>query len=186
MHDELFWFVLIRIVNVRWQSSLFRITSVHVSIVLIRSQHTLCDTPNYMIVAWSGLMFADPFHIRYLDNFSKYLIMLERSFMLTFPMAYLAFLYFFVLALVLRARAVTNPFPDLPNFPYDSEDVVSILFRLSNFSGIFKVKILSLTLISLCFITLRRPQLFMFTDWSKYFLPVNFSSQNVFWVEQPW
>ena len=71
-------------------------------------------------------MFGGPFHIRYLDSF------------LTFPMAYLAFL-FFGLALVLRFRAVTNPFPDLPNFPFDSEDVVSIVFRLSNFFEIFKV-----------------------------------------------
>ena len=45
---------------------------------------------------------------------------------------------------------------------------------------------LSLPLISLCFITLWRPQFFMFTDWNKYFLPVNFPSQNVLWVEQPW
>ena len=72
-------------------------------------------------------------------QFSNYLIMLESSFMLTFSMAYLSFLYFFDLYLVLRARAVTNPFPDLPNFPFDSEDVVSILFRLSNFSEAFKV-----------------------------------------------
>ena len=47
-----------------------------------------------MKITWSGFMFGDPFHIRYLDNFSNSLIFLERSFMLTFPMAYLAFLYF--------------------------------------------------------------------------------------------
>ena len=84
-------------------------------------------------------MFGDPFHIRYLDNFSNSLVFLESSFMLTFPMAYLAFLYFFELALVLRSRAVTNPFPDLSYSTFDSEDVVSILFRLSNFSEIFKI-----------------------------------------------
>ena len=93
---------------------------------------------------------------------------------------------FFLLTLVLRARAVTNPFPDLPNFLFDSKDLVSILFRLSNFAETFKVTILSLPLISLFFITLRRPQFLVFTDWNKYFLPVNFSSQNVFRVEQPW
>ena len=86
-------------------------------------------------------MFGDPFHIRYLDNFSNSLIMLERSFMLTFPMTYLAFLYIFYLALVLRARAVTNPFPDLSNLSFDFEDVVSILFRLSNFAEMSKVTI---------------------------------------------
>ena len=47
-----------------------------------------------MIVAWSWLMFGDPFHIRYLEFFSNSLIILERSFLLTFTMAYLAFLYF--------------------------------------------------------------------------------------------
>ena len=82
-------------------------------------------------------MFGDPFHIRYLDNFSNSLILLERSFILTFPMAYLAF--FFDLALVLRARVVTNPFTYLSNSTFDSEDVLSILFRLSNFSEVFKI-----------------------------------------------
>ena len=78
-------------------------------------------------------MFGDPFHIRYLDDFSNSLIMLERSFMLTFTMVYLAFLCSFDLALVLIDRAVTNSFPDLPNFHFDSKDVVSILFRLFSF-----------------------------------------------------
>ena len=128
--------------------------------------------------SWSGFMFGDTFHIRYLDNFSNSLIILERSFMLTFLMAYLDFLYFLDLALVLRARAVTNPFPDLPNFPFESEDVVSVLFIQSNFFEMFKVTHLSLPLISLCFLTLRQPQIFMFTDWNKSCLPVNFPSQS--------
>ena len=118
--------------------------------------------------------------------FFNSLILLERSFILKFTMAYLALLYFFDLALVLRARAFTNPFPDLPNFHFDSEDVVSILFRLSNFSEIFKVTHLSLPLISLGFLTFWQPQSFMFTNWNKSCLPVNFSSQNVFRVEKPW
>ena len=46
---------------------------------------------------------------------------------------------FFDLAMVLRARAVTNPFSDPSNYTFDSEDVVSILFRSSNFSEIFKI-----------------------------------------------
>ena len=95
-------------------------------------------------------------------------------------------MYFSDPALVLRARAVTNPFYDLPNFPFDSEYLVSILFILPNFAEIFKVKQLSLPLISLCFLTLRRPQFFMFTNWNKSCLPVNFFSQNVSRVEQPW
>ena len=94
--------------------------------------------------------------------------------------------YFCDLNLVLKYRAVTNPFPDLSNFTFDSKDVLSILFRLSKFAETFKVMILSLTFISLCFLTFRRPQLFMFTDWNKHFLPVNVSYKNVFQVEKPW
>ena len=105
-------------------------------------------------------MFGYPFHIRYLDNFSNSLILLESSFMITFRMAYLSFLYFCDLTLVLKARAVTNPFSDLPNFPFDSEDVVFILFRLSNFSEIFKVTHFSLPLISLCFLTFSTTAIF--------------------------
>ena len=141
-------------------------------------------------------MFGCPFQIRYLNNFSKSLILLERSFILTFPMAYLAFLYFVDLALVLRARAVTNQFPDPSIFTFDSEDEVSILSRLSNFSEIFKISYIfsyafkvtrsSLSLISLCFLKLRLTHFLIFTGSNKYcFLPVNFYSQNVFRVEQP-
>ena len=52
-------------------------------------------------------------------------------------MAYLAFLYLCDPTLVLKSRAVTNPFPDLSNF-FDS-DVVFILFRLSNFDEMSNV-----------------------------------------------
>ena len=58
--------------------------------------------------------------------------------MLTFLMAYLAFLSFFGLTLVLKSRAVTNPFPDLSNLRFHSEDEDSILFRLSNFADMSK------------------------------------------------
>ena len=73
-------------------------------------------------------MFGDTFHIRYLDNFSNSLILLERFFMLTCPMAYLAFLYFSDLDLVLRSRAVTNPSPDLSNSTFESKDVDFTLY----------------------------------------------------------
>ena len=39
--------------------------------------------------------------------------------MLTFPMSYLAILYFVDLSLVLRVRAVTNHFPDPPIFAFE-------------------------------------------------------------------
>ena len=107
------------------------------------------------------------------------------SFSLTFQMAYLAFFYLCDLALVLKPREVINPYPDLSNFPLDSEDVIFILSRLTNFDEMSKVAYLSLPLISLCFLTLRRPQFFMFTVINKLSVPVNFSSQNVFRLEQP-
>ena len=102
------------------------------------------------------------------------------SFLLTFLMAYLAFLYFCGLALSLKTREVINPFPDISNFLFDYEDVIFILSRLSNFNYMSKVTYLSLPLISLCFLTLRRPQFFMFTSENKLSLSVNYSYQNVF------
>ena len=146
-----------------------------------------------MKLSQSGFMFGCPFQISYFDNFSNSLILLERCFILTFTMAYLAVLYFVNLALIFRARAVTNHFPDPSIFIFDSEDVVSILSRFSNSSYIFKILFMfklihsSLSLNYLCFLTLRWPQFLMFTDSNKScFLPVNVSSQNVFRVEQPW
>ena len=121
------------------------------------------------------------------------------SFSLTFTMAYLSFLYFCDLALVLKPRELINPFNDFSNFPFDSKDVILILSRLSNFDEMSKVTYLSLPriylcffkvtylsphLIYLCFLTLQRPQFFMLTARNKFYLPVNFYSQNVFQVEQ--
>ena len=39
----------------------------------------------------------------------------------------------------LKPREVINPFPDLSNLPFDSEDEIFILSRLSNFDEISKV-----------------------------------------------
>ena len=103
-------------------------------------------------------MFGDPFHISYLDNFFKLSDFVGKVLHADIYYGIPCLFYFFDLALVLRTRAVTNYFPDLPNFTFDSEYVVSILFRLSNFSEvfkiyeIFKVTHLSLPLISLCFL----------------------------------
>ena len=87
-----------------------------------------------MIGAGSWLMFGDPFHIRYLANFLKFFDNLGNV-LLTDISNGIPCLFVFVrnLTLVLKARAVTNPFPDLSNFQFYSEDVVFILFRLSNF-----------------------------------------------------
>ena len=131
-------------------------------------------------------MFGDSFQIRYLDNFFKLFDFVGKVLYADISNGIPCLFVFFDLALVLRARAVTNPFPDLPNYPFESEYVVSILFRLSKVFEIFKVTHLSRPLISLCFLTLWWPQFFMFTDWNKSFLPVNFSSENVFRVGQLW
>ena len=76
-------------------------------------------------------MFGDPFHIKYLDFFFKVFDNIEKVIHANIYDGIPCLYEFFDLALDLRARAVTNPFSDLPNFPFDSEDVVSILFRLS-------------------------------------------------------
>ena len=62
--------------------------------------------------------------------------------MLTFPMSYLAILYFVDPSLVLRVRAVTNTFPDLPIFAFYPDDVVSIISRMPIFSEISKISYL--------------------------------------------
>ena len=49
-------------------------------------------------------------------------------------------------------------------------NMIFILYRLSKFDEMSKVKYLSLPLISMCFLTLQQPQFFMFTDevpWSR-------------------
>ena len=109
-------------------------------------------------------MFGDPFHIRYLDNFYILFDNVGKVLHADISDGIPCLFVFFELAMLLRARAVTNHFHDLSNYPFDSEDVVSIFFRLSNFSDTFKLTHLSLPLIYLCFLTLRQPQFFMFTD----------------------
>ena len=84
-------------------------------------------------------MFGDPFQIRYLDNFFKFFDFFGKVLHTDISDGIPCFLIFFDLDLVLRARAVTNPFPDISNSTFDFEDVVSILFKLSNFSEIFKI-----------------------------------------------
>ena len=84
-------------------------------------------------------MCGDPFHIRYLDNSFKLFDFVGKVLHADISDGIPCLFVFSDLVLVLRARAVTNPFPDLSNSTFDSEDVVSILFRLSNFSEIFKI-----------------------------------------------
>ena len=84
-------------------------------------------------------MFGDPFHIRYLDNFFKLFDFVGKVLHADISYGIPCLFVFLDLALVLRAREVTNPFPDPYNSTFDSEDMVSILFRSSNFSEIFNI-----------------------------------------------
>ena len=81
-----------------------------------------------MKVAGSWLIFGDPLHIRYLANLLKLLDNL-RKVLLAEKTDGIPCLFVFLrnLTLVLKSRAVTNPFPDHSNSTFDSEDVVSIL-----------------------------------------------------------
>ena len=92
-----------------------------------------------MKITRSGYMFGDPFQLRYLDKFFKLFDFVGKVLHTDISDGIPFLFVFFDLALVLRARAVTNPFPDLSNYTFDSEDVVSILFRSSNFFEIFKI-----------------------------------------------
>ena len=80
-----------------------------------------------MKVAQSWFMFGFLFEMRYLNKFFKLDDFVDEVFMLTFPMSYLAILYFVDLSLILRVRAVTNRFPDPPILSFEPDDVVSII-----------------------------------------------------------
>ena len=54
-------------------------------------------------------------------------------------MAYLDFMCFYDLKLVLIPREVINHFPDPPKLSFGSEDVILILSRLTNFKEVSKV-----------------------------------------------
>ena len=131
-------------------------------------------------------MFGPLLLIRWFLNFLK-ILNNPRKVLLTDISDGIPWLFYFCDPdLVLKPREVINLFPYISYFPFDSEDVIFILSRLSNFDEMSKVTYWSLPLISLCFLTLRRPQLFMSTARKKNSLPVNFSSQNVFRVDQQW
>ena len=93
-------------------------------------------------------------------------------------------LYFFGIVLDLIHIEVINHFTGIPTLLFGSEYVIIILSRLQKFNNMSKVTYLSLLLISLCLLTLRRPQFFMFTAESSpsvnFSSPVKFSSWNVF------
>ena len=84
-----------------------------------------------MKVAVSRLVFGPLLLIRWFLNSLKLLDNL-RKVLLTDISDGIPCLFVFLrnLALVLKPREVANPFPDISNFTFDSEDVVFILSRL--------------------------------------------------------
>ena len=84
-------------------------------------------------------MFGDPFQISYLNNFFKLFDFVGKILHADISDGIHCLFGFFDLALVLRARAVTNPSTDLSNYTFETEYVVSILFRSSKVSEIFKI-----------------------------------------------
>ena len=84
-------------------------------------------------------MFGDPFHIRYLDNVFKLFDFVGKVLHAEIFDGVPCLFVFYDPALVLRTKSVTNPFSDLSYSTFDSGDVVSILFRSSNFSEIFNI-----------------------------------------------
>ena len=155
MHNDLFLFVLVHNIYVRIRSSHFGITAVIVPIEFIISHHTFRKLPCYTKVAVSRLLFGASSSHKVVFQFFKLLDNLRKVLHTGISDGIPCLLVFLDLTLVLKPREVTNPFPDVYNFPFDSEDAVFILFRLSNFDDMYKVTYLSLPLIYLCFITLR-------------------------------
>ena len=127
------------------------------------SHHTLCNLSCSVQVTMSGPIFGPTTLITFIRQFKKSLIIFEGSFILKFSIAYLAFLNFFGFDWALIPREEINTSLDLPKLSFDSQDVIFILSILPNFNEMFEVMYLWLSLIYLCFLTLRRPQFFMFT-----------------------
>ena len=171
--------------NVRGWISNFCSYRLNVRAEGISSHHTLRKICCWVKVTISRLVFGPLLLITFISQFLKLLNNIRKVLLPNISDVILASLYLRGLTFVSKPRELINSFPDLSNFYSDSKYVVFILSRLSNFNDVSKVTYLSLPLISLCFLTLRRPQFFMFTAENNSSSRVDFSSQNVFRVEQP-
>ena len=156
----------------------------------ISSHNTLCKLSWWVKVTVIGIMFGTPPLITFIRKFLKLFNNPLKVFHTDISDGISWLFYFFVLALALKTGELINPFPDLPELSFGFKDLILILYRLPNFNKIYKATYLSLPLIYLCFLTLRRPQIFILTAVNspsvKFSSPVKFYSQNVFWVDQPW
>ena len=81
------------------------------------------------------------------------------------PFVFVFIWTYFGLIRDMRSREVTKPFPDITKLSFGFEYVIIFLSRLPNFNKMSKVIYLTLTLISICLITLWRPQFFHVHNW---------------------
>ena len=180
MHDGIFWFFLVRIINVRWRSHLFFITVVHVVIVLNASNHTLSETHNYMKITWTGFMFGDPYQIRYLDNFSKLFDFVGKVLHADIYDGIPCLFVFFRPGFGLESQSGYQPLSWFLQFYFwlwrccfHLVQIVKLLWDIQNLINI-QGDTLVTTLVLLVFPNFATTIVFMFTDSNKSCLPVNF------------
>ena len=133
-----------------------------------------------------GFMFGNSFRIRYLDNCFKIFDFVGEVLLTDISYGITYLILFFRPSFGLERHSGYQPLSWSPQFylwlwrcGFHIVQTVKLLWNI-------QVYTLVTTLDLLVFLTLRQPQFFMFTDWNQSWLPVNFSSQNIFWVEQPW
>ena len=139
-----------------------------------------------MKVSVSRLMFGPLLLIRYFINFLKLLDNLRKVLLTEISDSITWHFLFLWPYFGLETQRGNQPLSWSFQFSFWLWRCDFILSRLSNFDEMSKVTYLSLPLISLCYLTFRRSQLFMFTARKCFSLPVNFSSQKVFQLEEPW
>ena len=156
----------------------------------ISSRHTLWKLSWKVKVTISRFIFGPILIINFIRWFFKLPNNIWKVLLIDISDGITCLFYISLVLFGLETQRVNQTLSISSQINFDSEYVILILSILSNFDDMSKVAYLSLTLISLCFLTLRQPQFFMFTAENSpsvnFYSPVNFSYQNVFRVEQPW
>ena len=88
-----------------------------------------------MIVAWSGIMFGDPFHIRYLDNLFKLFDNVGKVLHAEISDGISCLFLFLRPCFGLECQSSYQPLSWSPNFPFDSEDWGDQKRGVGNHSG---------------------------------------------------
>ena len=95
-------------------------------------------------------------------------------------MSYLTNVYLYDPTMFLKPREVINTFPDLSNFPLDSESCDFHIFQTVKLSRDIQGDILVTIYDHIVIINIVTTIISMFTDRNNLLLPVNFFSQKVF------